>query len=343
MASEEHPKHPVSEEEKEAEKCKNFLMGLGLKAVVSTTFHPLTFAKVLFQLGHEPYPVSIGKNYGFVGQNKHYLPNIFSYLRNIYRESGLTAIYQGLDANILSSVLSAAATFAVTSYIDKFHPDIGGNLDKLLEKDVSQLTNHESLRITVRQGIRDTISLTAATLVCRPFTVIMIREIAQHVGGESKYTNVFQSLLRIGQEEGPTGLFSGIIPDLIAGYLALWGVTFIRYGAERFLENSFDKNDEAAVKVVKDSRFALQYIIPMIVGTVSYPFNVVSTVMAVHGSGLAISLLPYSPLFSFWQDAYSYLDPAGLKRGGRMFFREQTGPISVGKDHNIYASNKHFI
>uniref|UniRef100_A0A915D1U1 Phenylalanine--tRNA ligase beta subunit n=1 Tax=Ditylenchus dipsaci TaxID=166011 RepID=A0A915D1U1_9BILA len=284
----------------EKERVQKFITDLGIKTAVSTAMHPLNFAK--------------------------YLPNVFSYLRNVYQEAGVKAIYKGIEASILSNVTGAATSFAVTMYLDRYYPEIGGA--PMEEKEESQMTNHESFRVKVRQGIRQSIAHTMGTLVSRPFTVIMVREIAQHVGGENKYPNVWSSLWRIGHEEGIAGFFSGLIPDLIAGYITIWAVSGIRYAAERFLEQAYDKTDEAAVKNAKDVRFVLQYAIPFVVGTLSYPFNVVSTVMAVSGSGLTVSLLPYSPVFSHWNDAYSYMKPYGLSRGKSLFMREQTGPVS---------------
>lgn len=57
---------------------------------------------------------------------------------------------------------------------------------------------------------------------------------------------------------------------------------------------------------------------------------------------LAVSFLPYSPAFLNWHSAWDYLRPHGLKRGARMFLREQTGAVSVGPDQQLYASNKYF-
>lgn len=55
-------------------------------------------------------------------------------------------------------------------------------------------------------------------------------------------------------------------------------------------------------------------------------------------------MLPYSPPFALWQDAYDYLLPInGLKRGSRIFWREHTGAVSVGADQELYAANKHFV
>ncbi|EYC28585.1 hypothetical protein Y032_0007g3300 [Ancylostoma ceylanicum] len=58
--------------------------------------------------------------------------------------------------------------------------------------------------------------------------------------------------------------------------------------------------------------------------------------------GLAVSFLPYAPSFVNWHSAWDYLTPHGLKRGARLFLREQTGAVSVGADQQLYASNKFF-
>lgn len=52
----------------------------------------------------------------------------------------------------------------------------------------------------------------------------MVREIAQHIGGESKYTNVLLGLLRVGDEEGLPGLFSGLVPMLVGSLIRTWGI-----------------------------------------------------------------------------------------------------------------------
>eukprot|EP00081_Caenorhabditis_elegans_P028226 NP_871994.1 MiTochondrial Carrier Homolog [Caenorhabditis elegans] len=64
--------------------------------------------------------------------------------------------------------------------------------------------------------------------------------------------------------------------------------------------------------------------------------------MAVAGSGLAVSFLPYSPSFNNWHGAWDYLRPIGLKRGNRLFLREQVGAVTVGVDQQLYASNSYF-
>lgn len=66
--------------------------------------------------------------------------------------------------------------------------------------------------------------------------VVMVREIAQIVGGETKYPNVLRAILRIGDEEGPRGFFAGLVPHLLADYLVIWLVAGLKYAAERTLQ-----------------------------------------------------------------------------------------------------------
>ena len=55
-------------------------------------------------------------------------------------------------------------------------------------------------------------------------------------------------------------------------------------------------------------------------------------------------MLPYSPVFGMWQDAWDYLDAKqALKRGARVFMRQYTGPISISASGDVYAANKHFL
>lgn len=120
-------------------------------------------------------------------------------------------------------------------YLDRYFPDIGGSIEKQAKKEEEELTDHESFRLKLRQAIRATISCSVGLIVSRPFTVIMVREIAQLVGQETKYHSVFGSLYRIGHEEGPRGLFAGLIPSLLAQGVTIWATFGLTYIMERGL------------------------------------------------------------------------------------------------------------
>lgn len=63
----------------------------------------------------------------------------------------------------------------------------------------------------------------------------MVREIAQLVGGETKYSSIFKCITCIGNEEGISGFFAGLIPNLIADYITIWGISVIRYTANSII------------------------------------------------------------------------------------------------------------
>lgn len=55
----------------------------------------------------------------------------------------------------------------------------------------------------------------------------------------------------------------------------------------------------------------------------TYPFVLVSNLMAVNNCGLAGGLLPYAPTYSSWLDCWSQLHREGnMSRGNSLFFRK---------------------
>ncbi|CAD5212865.1 unnamed protein product [Bursaphelenchus okinawaensis] len=345
MASVELKREPAdpSKADKDSEHVA-YAKALGAKALIGTVTYPLTFAKTLFQLGYEPYPLSTGRVFIFFGREAYFLPNAFQYLRNVYNEHGLSAIFRGAEAGFLGTVVGGVSSYAFEKYIDEYYPDIGGNPDNVDKAD-EELTDYESFKVHVRAAIRQSLSHTIGLIVQRPLNVLMFREIAQHIGGESKYTNALCGILRVGDEEGPAGLFSGLIPALLTELLLVVGVQAVSYTAERVLLHleRNNKDDKQAVDTIQNLRKASKLLVPFLVTGWSYPYSVCSTVMSVTGSNLVVSLLPYAPLHGHWTDAYHYLKPHGLTRGNRLFLREQKGAVSVGSDHQLYASNKFFI
>jgi len=313
---------------------------VGIKAAVGTVTYPLTFAKTLWQLGYEPYPLNPGKTFFYFGRDAYFLPNAFKYLHNIYKEHGVGAIYRGVEAGILSTVVGGMTSYYAIKYLDEHYKDVGGAPENVgIPED--QLSDYDSFRVHFRQAIRDTIGKAAGAVVAHPFTVLMIREIAQHVGGECKYKNAICGLLRLGDEEGPSGLFSGLVPLLIADFIFVWGSAALTYGTQRlFLK--LEKHDDDARNTVQELRKVTPYLIPFVVSSFTYSFHVCTTLLAVTGSHLAVSMLPYTPQFTHWGDAYSYLNPYGLTRGSRVFLREHKGAVTVKSDR-VFADNKYFL
>ncbi|KAL7076631.1 hypothetical protein ACQ4LE_003802 [Meloidogyne hapla] len=330
----------------ERQRIKKQFEGIGNSLLATSFFHPISFTRTLMQLGHEPFPLEKGKSYIFFGKTAYFLPNFYRYLNNFYLSHGFETIYTGVGAHVLDSFLHLSGGIVVSEILDRHYPEVGGNISDL--KNLNQLDNYQHFRIKLRTGIRKSIQFVLCAIISRPFAVIAIRQIAQLIGNETKYLpiNPLQPLMLIGSEEGPPGLFSGLMPVIVGGLISVWGTTIFTFVVDlayKKFEREFQDFDDQEREVMAHSRKSFDYIVPFLVNSVRYPFEVCSTVMAVAGSGLFVSLLPYSPSFKHWSDAYDYLSPHELRRGGKFFLREEKGSIRVGQNNRLYASKKHFI
>lgn len=319
------------------------MKALVAKGVVGSATYPLVCCKTLIQLGHEPFPLSTGKVWLCAGRDAYFLPNLFSYASQLKDAKGWASLFTGLDSAIVKLAVEALTTHYTSKYIDLHYEELGGepqNLDAE-EKDID---DSQSFRRKLRLFIRDSFVRVVAVTASRPFTVAMVRQVAQMIGNETKYGTCIQAVKHIGTEEGPAGLFAGLVPQIIGEILVLAGIHGATFLAERviFHIGMYENQDEKSQKEAKEIRRFVDLAIPFVVQAHGYPYQVVSTVIAVAGSGLAVSFLPYSPAFLTWQSAWDYLRPHGLKRGARMFLREQTGAVTVGVDQQLYASNKYF-
>ncbi|CAB3404855.1 unnamed protein product [Caenorhabditis bovis] len=328
-----------------APESEKFAKALIAKCVFSSLSQPLTVTRVLIQLGHEPFPLSTGKTLIVAGRNAYFLPNAFSYMRQLANTRGISVLWTGLDSSLVGLCVNGLVNYHAERYINEHYPNIGGEPENI-EKEEDALTDHESFKRVLRQAIRDSVVRTAGIIATRPFTVIMIRQIAQLIGKETKYATTFQSLNLIGNQEGPGGLFAGLAPQILGELIVVWGVHFLTYSLTRTLLRTeigdTKQADEAGAKAAKDAHGFIKNAVPFVVNSFGYPYSVVSAVMAVAGSGLAVSFLPYSPSFISWHNAWDYLSPIGLKRGARLFLREQLGAVTVGVDQQLYASNSYF-
>uniref|UniRef100_A0A183C6E2 Mitochondrial carrier homolog 2 n=1 Tax=Globodera pallida TaxID=36090 RepID=A0A183C6E2_GLOPA len=328
---------------KDRQVCSPF----AVKMLARMANHPLAFANTLMKLGHEPYPLSRGKKWIMFGEPVYFHPNIFKYLTNVCRSHGFMTICTGFGANLVAFVAYDSFCAFTARFMDQSYPEIGGKLDDdMLQVDnANNLDNYQLFRVKFRQAIRDTISHCVGTIVARPFIVIMVRQIAQHISNEYKYQpfNFFQPLLHIGAQEGPAGFFSGLVPQLVGEFIFVWGMVSLGYGVElgiRYLEKDQEPSDQT---IFTHLRSSYNFLVRWFVSSWRYPFDVVSTVLAVSGSGLAVSMLPFSPSFTHWSDAYDYMLPSEIYRGQKIVFRAEKGPVRVGTDGKLYASKTHFL
>ena len=73
---------------------------LAFKASLTTLTHPLEYAKVLIQIGHEPIAPRHTKT--FFGKPALALPSVFQYIGHIKKRDGFLGLYQGLAPKLVS-------------------------------------------------------------------------------------------------------------------------------------------------------------------------------------------------------------------------------------------------
>ena len=138
------------------------------------------------------------------------------------------------------------------------------------------------------------------------------------------------------------GFFRGLIPRLVGDviyisisatvvYLAIrqFGKTKLTEQAAGMTGNVSLHNMDFHLRF-RSSRINNCYmycLMQMVAGSFSYPFQVVSNVMIVNNSGLAIGTAPYTRIYEDWYDAYRTLkSQKQLKRGSSLVGRAYTGP-----------------
>jgi carrier protein len=79
---------------------KNQWTGFAFRAGLTTLAHPIEYAKVLIQIGHEPIAPRNTKT--FFGKPALALPSVFQYLGHIKKKDGFFGLYKGLAPKLVS-------------------------------------------------------------------------------------------------------------------------------------------------------------------------------------------------------------------------------------------------
>ncbi|NWX18655.1 MTCH2 protein, partial [Aegotheles bennettii] len=162
------------------------------------------------------------------------------------------------------------------------------------------------------------------------------------------------------REEGILGFFAGLIPRLLGDILSLWLCNMLAYLINTYaLENGVragtgdtgegpgtaweglgmaggDHGGHWDGSIMVEVTFLLpqastmaeiksysQAVTGFFASMLTYPFVLVSNLMAVNNCGLAGGLLPYAPTYSSWLDCWSQLHREGnMSRGNSLFFRK---------------------
>uniref|UniRef100_A0A3P9HB58 Mitochondrial carrier homolog 2 n=1 Tax=Oryzias latipes TaxID=8090 RepID=A0A3P9HB58_ORYLA len=256
--------------------------------------HPLMYIKVLIQVGHEPLPPTLGRN--LFGRQVQQLPGLFSYAKHIVKIDGKVGLFKGLVPRLCASTIG---TFVHSKVMLHVFPS------------VLTLQCWSFLQTT-----KEMIARSCATVITHPFHVITLRCMVQFIGRETKYSGVFDSIVTIYREEGILGFFAGLIPRLLGDVLSLWICNMLAH-----LINTYAIDD--SVRPLCQSFLA---------SMLTYPFVLVSNLMAINNCGLAGGLPPYASIYPSWVDCWRHLSREGnMSRGNSLFFRK----LPAGKMYAI--------
>uniref|UniRef100_A0A8C8J2L0 Mitochondrial carrier homolog 2 n=1 Tax=Oncorhynchus tshawytscha TaxID=74940 RepID=A0A8C8J2L0_ONCTS len=153
--------------------------------------------------------------------------------------------------------------------------------------------------------------------------VITLRCMVQFIGRETKYSGVFDSIVTVYKNEGVLGFFAGLIPRLLGDVLSLWICNMLAH-----LVNTYAIDD--SMSHTGEIKNCSQAVTGFFASMLTYPFVLVSNLMAVNNCGLAGGLPPYASIYPTWVDCWRHLSLEGnMSRGNSLFFRK----LPVGKTY----------
>uniref|UniRef100_A0A3P8Z3B7 Mitochondrial carrier homolog 2 n=1 Tax=Esox lucius TaxID=8010 RepID=A0A3P8Z3B7_ESOLU len=287
-----------------ADTCGQILLGSGL-TVLS---HPLMYIKVLVQVGHEPLPPSLGRN--LFGRQVYQLPGLFAYAKHIIKIDGKVGLFNGLAPRLCAGTIGTLVHSRVLQ-------------EAVLVLIILHSGRHQFS--VLPQTTKEMIARSCATIVTHPFHVITLRCMVQFIGRETKYSGVFDSIITVYKQEGVLGFFAGLIPRLLGDVLSLWICNMLAH-----LINTYAIDD--SMSHTGEIKNCSQAVTGFLASMLTYPFVLVSNLMAVNNCGLAGGLPPYASVYPTWVDCWRHLSQEGnMSRGNSLFFRK----MPVGKMYAI--------
>ncbi|KAH7940299.1 hypothetical protein HPB52_023013 [Rhipicephalus sanguineus] len=222
------------------------------------------------------------------------LPGAIEYMKYIKKVDGYSGLYRGLSVRLCANVVSGA----VFAEVNRRLPEVQSFDD---EEDDDTVTEEQRIVNFVKRTLKLMTAKCAALFVSQPFNVVCCRYMAQFVGREEKYV--------------------GLIPRMIGEVLTIWFASTIS-----FVINAYVVQDKTLQSYVSATTMFLS-------SSVTYPFSLVGTVMAVSGSDLEAGRPPNMPVYPSWTECWQHLSRLGqLKRGSAIIWRYYQGPYIVDEN-----------
>jgi len=283
-----------------------------LPVLMTAVAHPITYVKLLIQIGHEPLSVQEGTT--FFGKKIIRQANFVQYAEHIRSLDGWFGLWRGVSANILYNVIGSAVTNGINNKVKEENAAAG----KLA-------VDESTLKGFLHETCNATVSKTTGVVLSYPFHVISIRMMVQFIGRETHHSNIYASVCHIYKEEGIAGFFAGLVPHLVGELVGLWLFRTFNHLITNYLINS-SYMSKYKPELQNYSVGISQYLVSLI----TYPFQLVTNIMAINGAvGLSAGRPPLMPLYSSWKECWVELGKKGLRgRGSTLFRRSIAFPIT---------------
>jgi len=294
----------------------DFPVTLALNMGVSALSHPFQYAKVLIQLGHEPLDAKPTKT--LLGRPALAYPSIFRYVGHIRRRDGVTGLWRGVTPKLGSMALQHVIQ---EKFFEMYPPE-----PELFQETEEELSEEELRAGFLRNTLRNIACKITCVVLTQPLQVIAVRAMAEFVSHEGKYSGgltfgLYGGVCEILKENGILGFWAGLVPRLVGEVGVLATTAGIVYAV-----NSY-------VVTEKEMKQYTGHVAGFLANSLFYPFQVVSTVMTVSRSGLAMGYPPCMPFYTGWTDCLQQLRAKNqLKRGSSLLFRYYSGPQRIVGD-----------
>ncbi|KAH3738430.1 mitochondrial carrier homolog 2-like [Dreissena polymorpha] len=276
------------------------LTNVAINSVITAVFHPIGYSKVLIQLGHEPISPIKCKTWFGLGKEGLCYPNILSYTNHIWKTEGLFGMYVGFLPRLIGGQIG---NFFQNRVMMELQED-----KKSHDKEDEEPEDWK--KVLVVRTAKESVSKCVGVVFSQPFHVLMIRQMAQYVGGETQYNGLFTGMVEIYHQDGIKGLFSGLIPRLIGELIQIWLGNIIVEVINKYLVDN------------KDYASYTNGVVGLIVAPFSYPFTLVANIMTIAGTDLIAANPPNMRPVSGWRECYVNLKTEKqLNRGSKSFFR----------------------
>ena len=281
---------------------------IGARVFGAVVFHPVTLVQTLIQAGVEP--VKPQTRITYLGTKSLAYPGLFPYMRHIVSVDGWSGLFRGAVPNVAYELLMVVSKETIAKPINA---TVSKGMDLVGQHAPDNFKEIETVedyyRLYIKRFIVSSMVSSISCTLLHPLKVIAVRAMVQFDGREAIYNNIFGACKEIYKNEGMYGFFAGLVPLLVANIESCLFVNLF----SMFFEQCVHLLVPDLEKMGQLYAMFKQVVIGLSVRHLVYPYQLVSTMMMINGSGLKASR---AEPFDDWSSCHSYVVQNGLDHRG---------------------------